>query len=69
MVGGEVIASQMLAHRMFNEVVYELFGHGYERYGKYLSDIDKVTAEDIQNVAKKYFKKDAYMVHVLVPEE
>lgn len=46
---------------------FELTTGDYGSYDRYLDDIDKVTAEDVQRVAEKYFKPKNRTVGVLMP--
>jgi predicted Zn-dependent peptidase len=46
--------------------LFELCGYGYQYVDRYPDLIDKVTAKDIQQMAKKYF--DHYVLAVVAPE-
>ncbi|MFQ5701163.1 MAG: M16 family metallopeptidase [Acidobacteriota bacterium] len=47
---------------------YELLGGTYQEMDAVLDRIDKVTADDVGSVARKYFKPDGRTVVTLVPE-
>ncbi len=46
--------------------VYQMLG-SYKMVDQYLSNIDKVTAADVQRVARKYFVDTNRTVGVLIP--
>ncbi|MGC1341202.1 MAG: hypothetical protein WA854_02680, partial [Candidatus Binataceae bacterium] len=46
--------------------VYQMLG-GYKMVDQYLANIDKVTAADVQRVARKYFVDTNRTVGVLIP--
>jgi zinc protease len=45
----------------------ELYGLGFDHYQRYPQEIQKVTREDVHQVAKKYFNLDAYALAVIRP--
>jgi len=47
----------------------ETVGLGWQKKDEYLEKINQVTAEQVQNVAKKYFKDDRLTVAILEPQE
>lgn len=42
--------------------LWELLGGGYQNYAKFISDYRRVTAEDIQRVARKYLQHGRFVV-------
>lgn len=65
-IGRHALGHQHLMDRAFELCWYEAIGAGYETYITFPDLIDKVTAEDIQRVAAKYFNN--YAAVVLVPK-
>jgi zinc protease len=49
--------------------VDELMGLGYDHLQRYPNEIQKVTREDVQRVAKEYFKLEAYALAIIRPPE
>ncbi len=47
----------------------ELYGIGFDHYEHYAQEIQKVKKEDVDRVAKKYFRLDAYTLAVIRPPE
>ena len=47
----------------------ELYGLGFDHYGKYVKAIERVSREDVQRVAREYLRLDAYRLAVLRPPE
>jgi zinc protease len=45
----------------------ELYGLGFDYYGKYLKAIERVSKEDVQRVAREYLRLDAYRLAILRP--
>jgi len=45
----------------------ELYGLGFDHYQKYPQEIQKVTKEDVNRVAKKYFKLETYSIAIIRP--
>jgi zinc protease len=45
----------------------ELYGMGYDYYQKYPGEIQKVTKEDVHQVAQKYFNLEAYAIAIIRP--
>ena len=45
----------------------ELYGLGFDHYQKYPQEIQKVTQEDVNRVAKKYFKLETYAIAIIRP--
>jgi zinc protease len=45
----------------------ELYGLGFDYYGKYVKAIETVSREDVQRVAREYLRLDAYRLAVLRP--
>lgn len=56
--------SYQASHLCFNE----LYGYNLNELENYSNMIMKVTPEEIQNVAKKYFKLDAYTLSIVGPK-
>ncbi len=50
-------------------VFNELYGNGYDAYLKYSENIEKVTARDVQRIAKKYLDLSRYSLGVVKPPE
>jgi len=45
----------------------ELYGFGFDHYQKYPQEIQKVTKEDVNRVAKKYFNIESYAIAIIRP--
>jgi len=45
----------------------ELYGLGFDHYQKYPQEIRKVSREDVNRVAKRYFTLEAYAIAVIQP--
>jgi zinc protease len=45
----------------------ELYGLGFDHYQKYPQEIQKITGEDVRQVAKKYFNLEAYSLAIIRP--
>ena len=45
----------------------ELYGLGFDHYQKYPQEIQKITREDVHQVAKKYFNLEAYALAIIRP--
>ncbi|MGA2463145.1 MAG: pitrilysin family protein [Thermodesulfobacteriota bacterium] len=45
----------------------ELYGLGFDHYQKYPQEIQKITGEDVHQVAKKYFNLEAYSLAIIRP--
>jgi len=45
----------------------ELYGLGFDHYQKYPREIQKVTKEDVDRVAKKYFNLESYAIAIIRP--
>jgi zinc protease len=45
----------------------ELYGFGFDHYQKYPQEIEKVTKEDVNRVAQKYFNLEAYVLSIIRP--
>ncbi len=45
----------------------ELYGVGFDHYQKYPQEIEKVTIEEVNRVAKKYFNLEAYALAIIRP--
>ena len=51
-----------------NEMSFdELYGLGFDHYQKYPQEIQKITTEDVRQVAKKYFNLEAYSLAIIRP--
>ncbi|MBN8215202.1 MAG: insulinase family protein [Spirochaetes bacterium] len=68
-LGAEIQSAEQLENQAFEETLLELIGQGYAAREKNLDALAKVTAADVQAVAKKYLADDRFLVHVLVPEK
>ncbi len=47
----------------------ELYGLGFDRYQRYPGEIERVTKEDVDRVAKKYLDLDAYALAIVRPQQ
>ena len=47
----------------------ELYGLGFDRYQRYPREIEKVTKEDVDRVAKKYLNLESYAVAIVRPPQ
>jgi zinc protease len=47
----------------------ELYGLGFDQYQQYPEEIQKITKEDVHQVAKKYFSLEAYALAIIRPPE
>jgi zinc protease len=45
----------------------ELYGFGFDHYQKYPQEIQKVTKEDVNRVAKQYFNIESYAIAIIRP--
>jgi len=45
----------------------ELYGFGFDHYQKYPQEIQKVTKEDVNRVAKQYFNLESYVIAIVRP--
>jgi zinc protease len=45
----------------------EIYGFGFDHYQKYPQEIEKVTQEDVNRVAQKYFNLEAYAIAIIRP--
>jgi len=45
----------------------ELYGLGFNHYQTYPQEIQKVTREDVNRVAQKYFNLEAYAIAIVRP--
>ena len=61
-IGAYALSQQHLLDRAFLLAWWEAVGMGSEAAYKFPKDVDKVTAEDIQRVARKYFGNHAAIV-------
>ncbi|MBI5207017.1 MAG: insulinase family protein, partial [Candidatus Firestonebacteria bacterium] len=68
LIGENAIALQTNESQAFGDALNELYGLGYDNAYKFEERINKVTREDIQNVAKKYFTLDRYVLTILKPK-
>ncbi len=65
-IGIYALSQQHLIDRAFQLAWLEAIGAGYEMYRSFISNVEKVTAEDVQRVARKYFTN--YAAVVLIPK-
>lgn len=65
-IGVHALSQQHLIDRAFQLAWLEAIGAGYEMYRSFITDVEKVTAEDVQRVARKYFTN--YAAVVLIPK-
>ncbi|MGQ9776146.1 MAG: M16 family metallopeptidase [Thermodesulfobacteriota bacterium] len=47
----------------------ELYGIGFNHYERYVQEIQKVKKEEVDHVAKEYFRLEAYVIAILRPPE
>ncbi|MGZ3495442.1 MAG: insulinase family protein, partial [Thermodesulfobacteriota bacterium] len=45
----------------------ELYGLGFDHYQRYPQEIEKVTKEDVDRVAKKYLHVETYAIAIVRP--
>jgi zinc protease len=45
----------------------ELYGQGFDHYQKYPQEIQKVTRDDVNRGAEKYFNLEAYAIAIIRP--
>ncbi|MBI4650484.1 insulinase family protein, partial [Candidatus Desantisbacteria bacterium] len=69
LIGEKAIAMQTNESQAFTDALNELYGLGYDYEYQYAEKINKVTAEDIQRVAKKYLNMDNYVQIILKPKK
>jgi len=65
-IGTYALSQQHLIERAFQIAMLEAVGVGSEMYRKLPDEIEKVSAEDVQRVSRKYF--DKYAAVVLMPK-
>jgi predicted Zn-dependent peptidase len=65
-IGVHALSQQHLIDRAFQLAWLEAIGVGYEMYQSFITNVEKVTAEDVQRVARKYFTN--YAAIVLIPK-
>ncbi|MCL5104631.1 MAG: insulinase family protein [Armatimonadetes bacterium] len=58
-IGSYALSHQHLMDRAFELGWLEITGAGYGMYKKYADEVEKVTADDVQRIAKKYFTESA----------
>jgi zinc protease len=68
-LGSEVNSAERLQSVAMEETIRELYGLGYQAYLDKRAAIEKVTAKDVNEMAKKYLNDHNFMVHVLGSEE
>jgi zinc protease len=68
MVGTNAIGLQRRASLAASIFYGELYGIGYDSYLKYQNELEKVTADDIQRVAKKYLTEDKFVLSIYGPK-
>ena len=64
---GRQVAMQTNDFFAFNSAIDELYGLGYDDLYRYEAAIEKVTKDDIERVARKYFDPDSYAAVVITP--
>lgn len=69
LIGTKEIDRQTNSSQAFEAALDELYGLGYAYGDGYADRIEAVTREDIQRLARKYFKPDSYAVAIVKPEE
>ena len=45
----------------------ELYGLGFDHYQRYPEEIERVSREDVQRVAREYLKLDSYAIAIIQP--
>ena len=68
LVTGHHIRMQTNSYYSLHSALDELYGLGYGDLYKYADEIEKVTKEDIKNVAQKYFSISDYAEVVVEPK-
>ncbi|MHB9038404.1 MAG: M16 family metallopeptidase [Armatimonadota bacterium] len=64
-IGSYNLSHQHLLDRAFDLGWFETIGAGYDMYTRYPDEVEKVTAEDVQRAARKYFGD--YAAELLLP--
>lgn len=64
-IGKYNLSHQHLLDRAFDLAWFEALGVGYDMYSRYPDDVEKVSAEDVQRAANKYFTN--YAAELLLP--
>jgi zinc protease len=65
-IGTYNLSHQHLLDRAFDLAWFETIGIGYDTYSRYPDEVEKVTAEDVQRAANKYFTN--YAAELLLPK-
>lgn len=65
-IGANALSQQRLMDRAFQLAWFEAMGAGYETYLKFVGDVEKVSAEDVQRVARKYLTN--YAAVLILPK-
>ncbi|MEN6356948.1 MAG: pitrilysin family protein [Armatimonadota bacterium] len=65
-IGTYNLSHQHLLDRAFDLAWFETIGVGYDMYSSYPDEVEKVTAEDVQRAANKYFTN--YAAELLLPK-
>lgn len=69
LIGGYEIGLQKYSAQAADMAFNERYGLGYDEFKRYTEEISKVTASDVQSVAKKYLKLNAYTLAVIRPQK
>lgn len=67
LVGNFEIGLQTNAAQANQMSLDELYGFGFDHYQKYPQEIQKVTKEEVNRVAKKYFDLESYVIAIIQP--
>jgi len=67
LIGGFEIGLQTNGAMAATMAFDELYGNGFDAYQGYAGKIGKVTAKDVQRIAKKYIHLDRYSVAIVKP--
>ena len=67
LVGNFEIGLQTDAAQANQMSLDELYGQGFDHYQKYPQEIQKVTRDDVNRVAEKYFNLEAYAIAIIRP--
>ncbi|MEW6087709.1 MAG: pitrilysin family protein [bacterium] len=69
LIGQKAISLETIGSQASSSGLNELYGLGYDWDDKYKETINKVTAENVKSVAKRYFNLNTYTIAVVEPEE
>ncbi len=67
LIGNYEMGLQEVSSQASDMATNELLGLGYDLYRRYAEEIEKVTAEDVLEAARKYITLDRYVISVVGP--